>query len=368
MQSIEKHIIDLFRKHDCVIVPDFGGFLLTYKSARFSPAGEELLPPGRIVSFNRSLTGNDGLLATTLSQSGNISYSEAMLQLNEKTRLWKEQLASNREVRLDDIGVISSNSEGKWQFQAASTQNFLVSSFGLSSIQLRLEEAPEFIGDDNQYEDLKLRKTRTISPLTRTLAIAASILIVVGCFGFFFNSYYKGFSGIAGIGNIFSQRENITPKTEVKTPSPVVSTPAPVKEEASTEKDVKPSEEVKSEPKTETPSASVEASSVNNEPVIVKKKAVAPLMSYPPSNEKIEEIDNIESGFYVIGACFTMKSNALRYVKNLKHKGYKAEIIHNNSGLFRVSYHMEQDSLAADEFKKTIHEKDNESAWLLHVN
>ena len=75
MQTLEKHITALFRKHDCVIVPDFGGFLLNYRSSRISD--NEILPPGKLTGFNRSLTSNDGLLANAIAQREKISYTKA---------------------------------------------------------------------------------------------------------------------------------------------------------------------------------------------------------------------------------------------------------------------------------------------------
>ena len=360
MQSIEKHIIDLFRKHDCVIVPDFGGFLLTYKSARFSPSGDELLPPSKVVSFNRSLVTNDGLLASSVASHENIAYSEAIGQVADKVRIWKDQLNSFREVRIDDVGVINLNNEGKWQFQPASTQNFLTSSFGLSTLQIRLEEAPEIRHSREEDEESIIKPIRAYR-LPGIIAIAASILIIMGLSGVLFNSYFKSFSGIAGIGNIFHKQEALVspqPKQEAKATNEI-----PNQVPVSTKADVQPAPTNEKQPvvEKEKPTAVKEESTVEvakTSPVVAKHTTI----------EKVKITTDPESGFYVIVGCFTMKSNAVRFVKILKTKGYQPELIHNNESMFRVSYKMDSDSLTADSYLKEIREKGDEDAWLLHLN
>ena len=360
MQSIEKHIIDLFRKHDCVIVPDFGGFLLTYKSARFSPSGDELLPPSRVVSFNRSLVTNDGLLASSVASLENISYSEAISQLSDKVKIWRDQLNASKEVRIDDVGVISLNNEGKWQFQAASTQNFLISSFGLSTLQIRLEEAPEIRHSREEDEESIVKPIRT-TKAPWAIAIAASILIVMGISGVLFDNYFKSFSGIAGIGNIFHKQEALVspqPKMEVKAAKEENTNQTPV----STEADVKPA------PTNEQPVAEKEQPAVAKEEPTLEVAKTSPVVARHTTIENVKITTDPESGFYVIGGCFTMKSNAVRFVKILKTKGYQPELIRNNESMFRVSYKMDSDSLTADSYLKEIREKGDEDAWLLHLN
>ena len=63
MIALARHIESLLLKHDCVIVPDFGGFVTQQVSARYVEDEGLFLPPYRSVGFNGCLKLNDGLLA-----------------------------------------------------------------------------------------------------------------------------------------------------------------------------------------------------------------------------------------------------------------------------------------------------------------
>ena len=43
--KIEEHISELLFEHDCVIVPDFGGFVCNYAPARIDPVKHLFEPP-----------------------------------------------------------------------------------------------------------------------------------------------------------------------------------------------------------------------------------------------------------------------------------------------------------------------------------
>ena len=64
--SIFKDISHLLHLNDCVILPDFGAFILKSKSAYIK--NNEFCPPSKYVSFNSMLKDNDGLLAKFISE------------------------------------------------------------------------------------------------------------------------------------------------------------------------------------------------------------------------------------------------------------------------------------------------------------
>ncbi len=337
-----------------MIVPDFGGFLLTYKSARFNSEGDELLPPARVLSFNRSLINNDGLLASELSAAKQISYSDAMAEIANQVNSWKEALSSQREVRIDNIGVISANSEGKWQFQSASNQNFLGSSFGLDNIIIHLNEAPEIKGLlKDKYDGAYARKVK-LSLKSKSLAIAASVVLMMGISGILFNNYFNPIPGRAGFSAYF-EKESL-PVSISETPKPMVpNTPAPNIEQAPTE----------------TATAPIKENAVNEVPKAVEENTNDIEIVNTPAPVKAKHIvakHELTSGFYIIGGCFTVPSNATRFLQTLKNKGYQAELLNTKDGLFRVSYQMDSDSLQADAALKAIRSEGNEAAWLLHLN
>ena len=67
--DIIQHIKELFVHHDCIIIPGFGGFILNYRPAEISDHQNFFRPPGKDISFNKSLIHNDGLLINKISQA-----------------------------------------------------------------------------------------------------------------------------------------------------------------------------------------------------------------------------------------------------------------------------------------------------------
>ena len=74
--TIFKDISHLLHSNDCVILPDFGAFILKNKSAYIE--NNEFFPPSKYVSFNSMLKDNDGLLAKFISEERKISYKKSL--------------------------------------------------------------------------------------------------------------------------------------------------------------------------------------------------------------------------------------------------------------------------------------------------
>src|SRR6202008_1782210 len=70
-------ISELLYKHDCVIVPGFGGFVARGYNSSFSKGNNLLYPQTKHVLFNRNLVHNDGLLVSALMEKAGLNYNEA---------------------------------------------------------------------------------------------------------------------------------------------------------------------------------------------------------------------------------------------------------------------------------------------------
>ena len=60
MIELAQHIEALLLENDCVIVPNFGGFVAHYAPATYVKEENLFLPPTRIIGFNSQLKLNDG--------------------------------------------------------------------------------------------------------------------------------------------------------------------------------------------------------------------------------------------------------------------------------------------------------------------
>ena len=148
MKILAKHIEYLLTLHDCVIVPDFGGFILRYQPAMFESDGK-IIPPSKVVGFNPILKYNDGLLANSIMRELNISFQDAMNQIHAEVRSFQCLLKRDQWTELGEIGLFKYTENGQVDFMPAETNSFDLNLFGLSEIQLVPIQANL---DDNSHQ------------------------------------------------------------------------------------------------------------------------------------------------------------------------------------------------------------------------
>ena len=173
--TIFKEIYDLLYNNDCVIVPEFGAFVLKSHSAYIKD--DTFYPPRKIISFNAMLDENDGLLVKHLSTSRNISYKKALKTINDETQSLKNELSANKKIKIDPLGYIELSSEGNLVFYPKESINFESNSFGLTSFS----KQPIL---KSVKKDVPSKTTSTITPVLRYAAIFTA-LIGFSYFGYF---------------------------------------------------------------------------------------------------------------------------------------------------------------------------------------
>ena len=133
---IEKHIFELLKHYDCVIITGFGGFILNPRNAYLNDITHQIHPPSKEVSFNKNLCTNDGLLANYLTTVEKISYDEACIEIMKFSRKAKLKLHNNKSIFFENIGTLQSNNDGHIEFIANGAFNFDQESYGLRSFQI----------------------------------------------------------------------------------------------------------------------------------------------------------------------------------------------------------------------------------------
>jgi nucleoid DNA-binding protein len=124
----------LFR-HDCVIIPGFGGFICNYVPATIDKSTGMFHPPARRVSFNRNLSNNDGLLVGDISSREGINYGEAREIVEQFASDLKKRVTRGEVVTFDLIGTFRTNSEGSIQFEPDNNANYNAGSYGMESFR-----------------------------------------------------------------------------------------------------------------------------------------------------------------------------------------------------------------------------------------
>ncbi len=129
--EISQYIKELLLLNDCVIVPEFGGFVANYKPATIE--NNQFFPPTKEIAFNNKLISNDGLLISYISETEGIDYFSAKQKLDsfvEETILNLEKL---RNVYFEGVGYLHYDSRENLLFEPQLKQNLLVESYGLQN-------------------------------------------------------------------------------------------------------------------------------------------------------------------------------------------------------------------------------------------
>ncbi len=132
--NISKYISELLYRHDCVIVPGFGGFVARHVPAGIFNSGGLISPPAKSVLFNKNLQNNDGLLANHIMEKHLLSYTEANKCIADFVSKSFFMLDSSKRLELENIGILYVDTEKNIQFEPEVNVNYLIESFGLSPV------------------------------------------------------------------------------------------------------------------------------------------------------------------------------------------------------------------------------------------
>ncbi len=178
--QITNLIAELLFKHDCVIVPNFGGFVARNYQSSFSKGSNLLYPPSKHILFNKNLIHNDGLLVSALMQKANISSNESTKQLEDYKDYIQSLLSAKKRFELTNIGLLYIDAENSLRFEAKADVNFLLDSFGFESVianELIIEQEKPIVV--KQFEDRKAVVETVTTPKRKSYAKMATLAIGV---------------------------------------------------------------------------------------------------------------------------------------------------------------------------------------------
>ncbi len=171
-RDISGQIRELLFRHDCVIVPGFGAFIGNYFPARTDRKEGLFEPPSRKITFNRHLTGNDGLLIGHISSVMAVGYAGAREIVNEWSEDMRRRIMADRPVTIDLLGTFTLNYERAIIFEPDLTVNYLLSSYGLSAYYRQAVS-----GFDVRKKALEKRHEQAVSqPTMRSLLARAAVI------------------------------------------------------------------------------------------------------------------------------------------------------------------------------------------------
>ena len=170
--DIIHYISRLLFRYDCVIVPDFGGFIANYNSANYRSDIHLFAPPSKEIAFNSNLTSSDGLLANHIATCNKCSYNEACIEIANFIQITTSDLNQGKTVVFDGIGKFTKQS-GTLVFTPDNSINRLIDAFGLPILQMPLSEkemaSAVFVSPDIDKGNI-IRKILVVIPFILILA------------------------------------------------------------------------------------------------------------------------------------------------------------------------------------------------------
>lgn len=311
MQKVDKHISELLYEHDCVIVPEFGGFVANYASAKIHPVQNSFTPPSKNIVFNKNLKNNDGLLANRIVITENTNYPEALKYINHFVENINTELKKGAKVKLDEVGTLFLDVERNIQFQP-STTNYLLDAFGLATFQ-----SPAIKRDTlNKRIEKEFKDRRAIRPEKKKINLKRIVVLVVLiplAFGMIWVPLKTDLLKNINYSNLNPFASKETKKDVIKqTPKAIVMLPA-------IKKDIT-APITKQETETNSQQGVVE-------PVKVDSTAVTKASTV-----------NLDFKFHLVVGCFAVENNAIKFVASLQQQNIDAAIIgKNDKQLYVVS-------------------------------
>ena len=323
--KINKHISFLLCEHNCVVIPDFGGFVANYESARIDSRSHFMYAPKKSIVFNKSLQNNDGLLVNEIASCEGLTFKQAKKELDKYVLDLKESLKLYKKVFIEEVGTLLYTSEGNILFVQSNSRNHLLDSFGLSTVQY---PAIQRTSVQEQFEEkIKHIDKKHLTSNKKVWLKAAAVLLPL---------FMVSALGISNKKKIQTTYANLSPFSSSTTK--IVET----KKSYSLDKfDI------------ESPTNDIEQA------VISFYEAKDNLVTAPIELDK----------HFIIAGAFSSEKNAKKMIAKLKGADFGNSKIVNqsHSGLYRVCFDGFSNSSEALSALRKI-KKTNPSAWLLSLN
>lgn len=181
MKRLVTHIEFLLHDHNCVIVPDLGGFVVNTTHSYREGISLFHQPVCELV-FNRELTYNDGLLAESYMKTYSLSFDSAMLTIEKEVSDIKQKLREQRFVELNKLGSITLFEDNRFIYKSGDFVRPAL--FGLNIARLKpliqLQKPLGFSESKTEFSsDKSTEKYRSLRSASVAAAAAAAVILIM---------------------------------------------------------------------------------------------------------------------------------------------------------------------------------------------
>lgn len=135
--SFEQLTEQLLNRYECVILPDFGGFIVRDSPCNFNASKDRIKPATKHIFFNPHLTANDGLLYNEIQTAKACTYTEAVEWYQSVIAEYKQVIEDAGSRKFGELGTFFKGKENSFWFSPAPDLNLSLDSFGLMPVDIR---------------------------------------------------------------------------------------------------------------------------------------------------------------------------------------------------------------------------------------
>lgn len=375
MIELARHIEILLLENDCVIIPDFGGFIAHHQPARYIKEENLYLPPVRTIGFNPQLTINDGLLVQSYMQVYHTDFPDATRMIEEEVRELKDNLYKDGCAKIQGVGTLHYNIRSIYEFHPNEEGALSPNLYGFSSFSInKLEQLVSTVAPIKELLPNPVKRNKAISFNRRWIGNVAAVAVAVTLFFFLSvpveNTYIdKGNYASLGTDGLFEAIRSqslattlVTAPTKPQQPQKNNNGKTTVKNNQNTliPVAVKVEKVTKTE---ETSKKNIVVTGLNTEQPgkMVSKPAT------PKATMRKEVLSTTKkSNYYIIVSSLATANDAQRMLNEYQQKGYKDATVIEGNGRYRLSLCNFTDQAAA--YKKLNELKQSETfknAWVL---
>jgi cell division septation protein DedD len=363
--NLSVYISELLKTNDCVIIPDLGGFIANFQSARYEGQGDQFAPPAKEIIFSGKLKKNDGLLVNYVSEHEGVGYLEARKIVSEFVSEYLFKLENGETVEFEQIGTLRFDQNEHLLFEAGNYQIVRTDAFGLDAFHFpelvsKYHQSVKPVFRDKAPEPQLNRRPVVNREALKYLLIAIPVIALL---------YFLPVSKLLNFKHLENQQ---TPNTASLT---ISDAPASIKPEAKASEKEDTQDVYMSEPKLIVETEKVVPSKINQENIVAEAKVsesgpiheVMPKSSQPVKPIAQTVVNEPSKGrYHVVGGCFKIRENADKLVQELTKQGYHAQVSNMGRSFFRVSVDTYQTRSEAEQtLKKLLTAEPDGGYWLM---
>ena len=205
----------LLYEHECVIIPQFGGFVVNAQDFQFNAKEGKIYPKRKCVAFNEKLKTDDRFLTTEWAKKQSISQKEASVEIAAISKELKSQISTQGYLTVGELGAFTMNSENRLSFSPNPDFNADLSVFGLFPVGLGHaipKEKKTILEETPVAEDLPTYSPEP-SPIkvSRSAYVYALIAFILGGLGAFFLTEPSSHQSQSSLNPIKIEKKVMTP-------------------------------------------------------------------------------------------------------------------------------------------------------------